>query len=187
MSAEDYFIEQRSLGVPIGEIAQNIFPNISKSAAYQRLRRVRLSGFDESRRSTRNLQTAYEISSVQTYTWRTQTGTVLVQNAAVREDKMTIEELRYLAESGQIDTRRKAKQFLREIANELGYEFSADMPRELVVDRPTVQSTAGGEPVEYLFGRRRSDIQRARMRAQLRAKGIKWNKQYADFAGYGGL
>tara|TARA_R110002012_G_scaffold294693_1_gene490951 strand:+ start:10186 stop:10755 length:570 start_codon:yes stop_codon:yes gene_type:complete len=186
-NVEEFYIEQRMLGVSIGNIAKSIFPNISESAARGRLYRVRKNNWDESKRSVINIEQAFQDTSTETYTWRSRTGSVLIQSAAGREDKMTVEELRYLSQNGQITTRNLAQQILRDVAREYGYEFSVDVPDTLVIDRPTVTSTAGGVAVDYLFGRRKSDIQQARIRAQLKALGIKWNESYADFAGYGGL
>ena len=188
----DFYIQQKSLKVPIGEIALSIFgrevrgSKNPKSAAYQRLRRLVKSGFDESKPSTIKAGKIFDEGSSLTQAWITPKGRTIVKHAAVREDKITIEELRYLSQIGHKDTQRTAKRLLKNIAKELGVK-SYDLDDKLVVDRPTVKSKAGGVEVEYLFGRRRSDIQRAKIRAQLRALGIKWSEDYADFAGYGGI
>jgi len=186
-NVEEFFIEQRMMGVTIGNIAKAIFPDITESAARGRLYRVRKNAWDESKRSVRNIEVAFQQTSSKTYTWYSASGSVLIKDAAEREDKMTVEELIYLSQNGHEETRKTALRLLREVADKYGYAYSVDVPRDLVIDRPVVTSKAGGVEVDYLFGRRKSDIQQARIRAQLRKLGIKWNEDYADFAGYGGI
>lgn len=106
---------------------------------------------------------------------------------ALREDKMSFEELIYLRETGRSDTKLRAEKLIKkweELTGKSRFELESE---NLIIDRPLVSKYVAKKRISYRFGRGKSDIQRMRVAKQLREKGINWSSEYADFAGYGGL
>ena len=106
---------------------------------------------------------------------------------AIRDDRITWEELKYLAQAGRSDTRRKANKIIQDILEREGVTDLSAISDKETFNRPMTSRTIKGVRVSWRFGRGKSDIQQMRIKKQLRDKGISWSSAYADFAGYGGL
>ena len=106
---------------------------------------------------------------------------------AIRDDRISFEELKYLAQTGRSDTRRRAEKMIRDILEREGVTDISAIPDSQTFNRPLVYKTIKGNRISWRFGRGKSDTQRMRVAKQLRDKGISMTSEYADFAGYGGL
>lgn len=180
---EEWVNSLRDSGYTWAEIGQQLYgDDLSKSAAYGRIKRLRDNSYNENTISFRRADTAFEESSFTTAPvpyWGGKQG-------AVREDRMTFEELKYLAQTGRSDTKRRADKKIKEILEREGVTDISQISDDYIFDRPSVIKVVAGKRITYLFGRGRSDLQNARVRQQLKNKGINWSDNYSDFAGYGG-
>ena len=173
----------RDLDYTWSEIGQQLYgEQLSKSAAYGRIKRLRDNSYDENTVSFRRADIAFEESAFTTAEVPFWGGT----EGAVRDDRMTFEELKFLAQTGRSDTRRRANQMINKILEEQGLSDLQDIEDDFIFDRPEVIKVVGGRRIKYLFGRGKSDRQIAKVKQQLREKGINWSNNYSDFAGYGG-
>ncbi len=180
---KEWVEDLRDMGYTWSEIGQQLYgEELSKAAAYGRIKRLRDNSYNENSVSFRRADIAFEESAYTTADvpfWGGKQG-------AVRSDRMTFEELKYLAQTGRSDTRVKADKMINDILEEQGVTSLDDISDDFIFDRPDVIKVVGGKRIKYAFGRGKSDLQIARVRKQLRDKGINWSEQYSDFAGYGG-
>ena len=152
----------------------------SPSAAYQAMRYFETRATNESLSGKRAIRT-FE---------KSQDATIIPQSwrniglaTTVRDDRITWKELEYMAKEGREDTMRRAQKYIEKVLKETGGRIPSD---EETFDRPMVRKKIRGQWINYRFGWGRADTQRAKVAKQLRAKGITWSSEYADFAGYGG-
>ena len=173
----------RRLGYTWSEIGQQLYgENLSKSAAYGRIKRLRDNEYDRDTLSFRRADDSFQTSSFTTAEVPYWGGT----EGAVRDDRMTFEELKYLAQTGRSDTRRRADRMIKKILEEEGVTNLNEIDDDFVFDRPEVIKVVSGKRIKYLYERSRSDTQIQRVKTQLKNKGINWSDNYSDFAGYGG-
>ena len=150
------------------------------SAAYQAMRYFETKATNESLSGKRAIRTfeKSEDATIIPQSWRN-----IGLATTVRDDRITWKELEYMAKEGRDDTMIKAQRYIERILKKTGGRIPDS---EDTFERPMVRKKIRGEWINYRFGRGRADTQRAKVAKQLRAKGIRWSSEYADFAGYGG-
>ena len=176
----------RNQGMTFKSIAEQLYPDApSSSAASGRLYRFR-KAIQEERLESRVVGKAidaYEETADAVAPVPFWGGT----EGAIRDDRISFEELKYLAQTGRSDTRRRAEKMIRDILEREGVTDISAIPDSQTFNRPLVYKTIKGNRISWRFGRGKSDTQRMRVAKQLRDKGISMTSEYADFAGYGGL
>ena len=163
------------------DIASELYQDApTEKAAYGRLKRLRDSDYAEGRLISRKATSAFELSesTMAPIPWW---GGV---EGAVRDDRISWEELKYLVKNGRSDTVKRANEMIVDIMDREGITDMSAIPDEQTFNRPMISKTVKGQRLSWRFGRGKSDVQISRVKQQLRDKGISWSKAYADFAGY---